>query len=170
MNSLNEKNHSENEQACVFLQTKLRELRHRVYVLEVGAAAVAHKSDKPLERLSTSHVNLLKAQVVNAVIEVLEELIFGDHILSLAAYKVHSHSLKHGSSVQGAQGASRNVVLYSVCAYGCKKLNIDGHILNTAATRERSLVIIIADVQFRRYTAIFQDRKIQACESKTSLR
>ena len=110
----------------------------------MGATAVAHKCGKPQERLaahkcgkpqellSTSHVNELEVVDANAVIEVLEELIPGDHILSLAAYKLHSHSLKHGSNVQGAQGASRNVVLYSVCVYGCKKLSTDGHILNTA--------------------------------------
>ena len=98
----------------------------------------------------------------------LEELIPGDHILLLAAYKLQAHLLKHGSSVQGAQGASRNVVLYSVCAYGSKKLSINGHIINTAATRARSLFIVIADVQ--RLRSNFPGQKTrQACESKTSL-
>ena len=147
MECLNEEKHSENEQVRVFLETKLSEMRHRVFMLDVGTTTAAHKGDKPQQRLTTSHVNDLEAQAVNAIIEVLEGLIPGDHILSLAAYKLQANGLKHGSSVQGAQGASRNVVLYSVCAYGGNKLSINGHIVNTAATRARSLFIVIADVQ-----------------------
>ena len=149
MSCLAEEEHSENEQVCAFLATKLGELRHRIFVLDVPGSAKARTRDKQeqRQRLTTSHMSEHEAQAVNAVIAALEELIPRQHILSLASYKLHAHLLKHGSSVQGAQGASRNVVLYSVCAYGSTKLSINGHIMNTAATRARSLFIVVADVQ-----------------------
>ena len=146
MDCLNEEKHSQNKHVCVFLETKLRELRHRVFVLDVGASKATPAADKDRNRLTTSHVNQHEADAVNSVIDALEEMIPGDHILALAAYKLQSNLLKHGSSVPGAQGASRNIVLYSVCAYGGMKLSMNGHILNTAATRARSLFIVVADV------------------------
>ena len=144
MHCLDEEKHSENEQVCVFLKTKLRELRHRVFMLDIGDSASA---EQQRQRLTTSHVSEVEAQGVNAVIAALEELIPGDQILSLAAYKLQANLLQHGSSVPGAQGASRNVVLYSFCAYGSNKLSSNGHIINTAATRARCLFIGVADVQ-----------------------
>ena len=121
-------------------------LECRVIFVHCSSPTVAPKTGQ------TSYRNDTELRATSEVADAL--MSYGvppSEIMLLSAYSLHAHRMG-GRTVASAQGCENTVVIYNGVSYGMAsdtsgKLSLRGDVFNTAGTRARSLLLVVADAQ-----------------------
>lgn len=121
-------------------------LEHRVIFVHCDSSSVAAKVDQKAYR---NDVELSATREITT--KLMSCGVPQDEIMLLSAYALHAHRMG-GLTVAAAQGAENTVVIFNVVKYGQASdtsgtLSLRGDVFNTAGTRAKSLLLIVADTQ-----------------------